>query len=83
MTFQNFGSTIRDVKATRTDRQRLIEVILGCSVEEFVRSRRATGRAWRLIERDLFAATGEDVTYETLRSWFPDEPDEVEERKAS
>lgn len=59
---------------TATDRQRLLNHALGDAgpVEQFVRTRRADGRAWRLIERDLYEATGEDVTYETLRSWFPD-----------
>lgn len=28
--------------------------------------------AWRLISRDIEVATKIDVTYETLRSWFPD-----------
>ncbi len=60
---------------TATDRERLLDVILGehGPVEQFVRTRRAEKRAWRLIARDLYDLTGEDVTYETLRSWFPDE----------
>lgn len=60
--------------ATQTATRRLAEVVLGESLEEYVRSRRSAGRAWRLIARDLWEATdGEiDVTYETLRTWFPD-----------
>lgn len=59
-----------------TPTQRLAEVLLGESLEHFVRSRRAEGKPWRIIARDLWRATnGEvDVTYETLRTWFPDEP---------
>ncbi len=60
---------------TATDRERLLDVMLGEKgpTREFVRSRREQRRAWRLIARDLYEVTGEDVTYETLRSWFPDE----------
>ena len=59
---------------TATDRERLLDVLLADEgpTERFVRSRRSNGRAWRLIARDLYDHTGEDVTYETLRSWFPD-----------
>lgn len=60
---------------------RLADLLLGDQgpLEEFVRSRRASGRAWRLVARDLYEATNRevDVTYETLRSWFPDEPAEA------
>jgi hypothetical protein len=40
-----------------------------------VRERRERKRSWRLIARDLLTATdGEvDLTFETIRSWFPDE----------
>lgn len=60
-------------------RRRLLDLVLGDDgpLEAFVRSRRADGRAWRLIARDLYESTGEDVTYETLRTWFPDEPVEA------
>lgn len=56
--------------------RRLAEMTLGSDLEEFVRSRRADKRPWRFIARDLYEATdGEvDLTYETLRSWFPDKP---------
>lgn len=60
---------------------RLADLLLGEQgpLEQFVRQRRSNGRAWRLIARDLYEATNRevDVTYETLRSWFPDEPAEV------
>lgn len=61
--------------APATDRLRLLDLLLGDDgpVEHFVRSRRTEKRSWRLIARDLYDTTGEDVTYETLRSWFPDE----------
>lgn len=59
-----------------TPNRRLADLILADDgpLEDFVRSRRADGIAWRLIARDLYEATGRevDLTYETLRSWFPD-----------
>lgn len=44
-------------------------------LEQFVRTRRAEKRAWRLIARDLSDATdgAVDVSYETLRVWFPED----------
>jgi hypothetical protein len=63
-----------------TPTAQLADLILGDAgpLEDFVRSRRAEARAWRLIARDLYEVTGQriDVTYETLRSWYPD-PDET------
>lgn len=61
---------------THSPTRRLAELTLGSDLEEFVRSRRADKRPWRFIARDLYDATdGQvDVTYETLRSWFPDTP---------
>lgn len=58
-----------------TPTRRLADLLLKGTLDEFVTSRRATGRSWRLIARDLREATdGQlDVTYETLRSWFPQE----------
>ncbi len=42
-------------------------------LDDFVRSRRDTGKSWRVICNDIRDQTGIDVTYETLRSWFSDE----------
>lgn len=58
-----------------TPTARLAEHLLGEPVANFISSRRAEGHAWRIVARDLYEATGGqiDVTYETLRSWFPDE----------
>lgn len=60
---------------TETPTQQLADVLLGGGLEEFVRSRRP-GRSWRLIARDLWEATNHrvDVTYETVRGWYPDPP---------
>ena len=53
--------------------QQLVELKLGGGLEDFIRSRRTSGRSWRLVARDVYEATGIDVTYETLRAWYPDE----------
>lgn len=63
---------------TPTPTHRLADLILGGpgALEGFVRERRATGMAWRLVAREVYEATDQqiDLTYETLRTWFPDEP---------
>ncbi len=65
----------------QTPNHRLADLLLASEgpLEAFVRSRREQGRAWRLIARDLYEQTDRqvDLTYETLRSWFPDAPAEV------
>lgn len=59
--------------------RRLADLLLAQEggLDQFVTSRRSMQppRAWRLIARDLYEATDQqvDLTYETLRSWFPDE----------
>lgn len=62
----------------QTPNHRLADILLGGdgALEAFVRERRKTNRAWRLIARDLYEVTGQqvDLTHETLRSWFPDAP---------
>lgn len=63
----------------RTPNHRLADLLIPGGVEEFVRSRRSEGYAWRVIARDLWADTGGevDITHETLRAWFPDDPEEA------
>ena len=57
-----------------TPSHRLADALLGDDgpLETFVRARRADGKSWRLIARDLFDATegGVDVTVQTLCTWF-------------
>jgi hypothetical protein len=61
----------------KTPQHRLGDYMLGGpgSLETFVRARRAEGRSWRVVARDVYEATNRelDLTYETLRTWFPDE----------
>lgn len=72
--------------ATLSATHRLADILLADNgpLEEFVRSRRdrKPKRAWRLIERDLLDATDRqiDISFETLRSWFPDPPAEHAEK---
>ena len=64
------GLASRIVNATPT--QRLADLLLPTTLGDFIATRRAAGRSWRLIARDLHEQTdGQvDVTAETLRSWF-------------
>lgn len=56
-----------------TPTQQLLDIKLGGdgALRAFVAERRPD-RAWRLIARDLFDETKIDVTYESLRAWFPE-----------
>lgn len=56
----------------QTPTQRLASLLLGTDVRDFIAQKRAEGRPWRFVARDLYDATdGQvDVTYETLRQWF-------------
>lgn len=58
-----------------TPTRRLADLLVPGGIDSFVADRRAGGRAWRLISRDIWEATGGelDITYETLRAWFPDD----------
>jgi len=53
---------------------RYADVLLERPLAELVAERRSAGVSWRRISLELRDATnGEiDVTYETLRSWFPE-----------
>lgn len=46
-------------------------MLLGQPVQDWISARRASGRPWRLIARDLYEQTNGqiDVTHETLRTW--------------
>ena len=41
-------------------------------VADYIATKRTAGRSWRLISRDLYEDTGLDITFETLRRWFPE-----------
>jgi hypothetical protein len=60
----------------RTATYHLADVIIPEGVQKFVLSRRAAGLSWRRIVLEMRDVTGArvDVSHETLRSWFPDEP---------
>lgn len=55
-----------------TPTHRLADHLLPTTLADFVQERRAAGRSWRLVARDLHEDTGGqiDITAETLRSWF-------------
>lgn len=54
-----------------TPKQQLASVLLNRPVADFISDRRAAGRSYRHITRDLYDATNGkiDVTNETIRSW--------------
>lgn len=63
-----------------TPLRQLADLLVDGGLDEFIRSRRPR-RSWRLIARDLYEATDHrvDVTYVTLRSWYPaDDPAPVD-----
>jgi hypothetical protein len=56
-----------------TPRQELATLILGRSLDDYVRAYRDDRVSWRVIARNLQQDTGGkvDVTDETLRKWYP------------
>lgn len=56
---------------TRSPRQVLADLLLKRPVEEYIAERRAEGRSWAKVARDLYEATGGqvDVADETVRAW--------------
>lgn len=57
-----------------TPTYRLADLLLDDGIDEYVASRRREGRSWRRIALDLLEDINLDVTHETLRSWFPEDP---------
>lgn len=57
---------------------RLADILLKGRLADYVHDARGAGKSWRRIAIDLRDLTNTeiDVTHETLRSWFPDEPDD-------
>lgn len=55
-----------------TPTRRLADALLSEPLDEFVASRRGQGKPWRLIARELWAATdGQiDITEVTLQNWY-------------
>jgi len=53
----------------------LFDLLLGAKgpLDDFVNDRRNRGEPWRIIARDLYLETGEDITGETLRAWYVDQ----------
>lgn len=57
----------------KTPTHRLLDRLIDGGLEAFVREHRADGRSWRVVSREIYDATGEDISIESLRSWFPDD----------
>jgi RAB protein geranylgeranyltransferase component A len=59
------------VAETPSNLFRLADTLLkGTTLREFVLQRRLKQQSWRVISRDLFNATGVDVSDVSLRKWF-------------
>ena len=59
-----------------TPTYRLADLQIDGGIEAYVRGKRQAGRSWRRIALDLLDDIDLDVTHETLRSWFPEDPAE-------
>jgi hypothetical protein len=55
-----------------TIKQRLVDALLDEELGEYVRKARAAGESWQRISMALSQKTGLYVTYESLRSWYPE-----------
>lgn len=62
-----------NLATVRSPTYRLLDHLLKGGLDVFVADRRARGRSWRRIAQDILEVTGVDVTYETIRSWYPAE----------
>lgn len=54
--------------------KRLIDARLDGQLEGLVAGLRTGGMGWRRVAEQVTAQSGVDVSYETLRNWFPAEP---------
>lgn len=59
------------VRPMATDRSELAGHLLGQPVEDWITDKRAAGRSWRQIAKDISDATAGRIrpTHETVRSW--------------
>lgn len=62
--------------------RRLADLALHGQLDTYVRTRYEAGRSWRLISIDLIRDTDIDVSHETLRQWYRDEPWAAKGRRA-
>ena len=51
---------------------RLLDALLPGGIDAYVAAKRAEGESWRRIERAIWADVNVDVTYQTLRNWYPE-----------
>lgn len=58
----------------KTATHKYADIRLGQPLEQYVADKRKAGVSWRRISLDLRDETNGDidVTYETLRAWFPE-----------
>lgn len=51
---------------------RLLDTLLPDGVDAYVAARRGEGMSWRRIEQAIREQVSVDVTYQTLRAWYPE-----------
>lgn len=57
----------------KTATHQLADLKLGKPLAEYVKEKREAGVSWRRITLDLRDDIDLDVTYESLRAWFPEQ----------
>lgn len=57
---------------TLTPKQELIESRLECSLQGWVKKRRAKNASWQKIADEIHGATGVTVSGQALRLWYPE-----------
>lgn len=51
---------------------RLLDTLLPGGVDTYVAAKRSEGVSWRGIENAIRSEVSVDVTYQTLRGWYPE-----------
>lgn len=61
-------------ESSRSRTFQLLDTVLAeqGGLHQFLDFRRKQGKGWRVISRDLYLATGVDVSDVSLRKWFTD-----------
>lgn len=61
-----------DAWEPKSRKQQLLERSLNLDLEPYVRDQREAGLSWKAIARKLTRQTGVPISFESLRSWYPD-----------
>ena len=61
----------------------LVGVKLGADLRERIIQQRRAGVGWRTVTRELARESGINMSHESVRQWFADEPELVERPKTA